>query len=161
MPKKSSERSKRIPKHSARYFRDVPIIPGRPLIEGSDRLQFPAFYRVEEKPVTFRESYGGRSRAEREAYVHRLLEMARKYEGRVIVMIPHSIYSSRETVLFHAGWTLFEADGEILTHQCVVFLAGEAVPIGRSDQGVICAALPESLSAWDGRTSEQSRQVAA
>ncbi len=139
---------------------DAPIIRGRPLIEGSDRLQFPAFYREERKPVTFRSADAYRSREEREDYVFAWIERVRREKRLVTIMIPHGIYSG-EGAIFHAGWTLSERDGEIRTRQCVVLLAGDAVPIGRADQGVVCVVRRDKLSAWDGRTEDQSRALAA
>lgn len=143
------------------YLFRVPVIPGRPLIEGSDRLLFPAYYRVEAKPVTFRSRDAFRSREEREDYFFAWFERTRKKRHLVTILIPHHVYASETHVIFHAGWTLVERDGEIRTHQCVVFLAGDAVPIGRADQGVICLVRRDDLSAWDGRTEEQSRARAA
>lgn len=143
------------------YLFKTLVIPGRPLIEGSDRLVFPAFYRVEECPVTFRDPGAFRTREEREDYVFGWLDRVRTRPGVIMILIPHHIYSSEEHVIFHTGWTLVEDEGEIRTHQCVVFLAGAAIPLGRSDQGVICLAPCDDLSAWDGRTQEQSRALAA
>jgi hypothetical protein len=161
MQRKSPETTRFEPKALAPYLRRGPIIPGRPLIPGRKELPFPAFLRIEEKPVTFREPCGQRPREEREEAILKLMESSRRNRKLVAVLIPHDIYSNPETAVFHAGWTLFQHEGEIRTRQCVVFLSGEAIPIGRSDQGVICLALRVSLSAWDGRTSEQSRASAA
>ncbi|GEM_PF-2423393 len=140
---------------------DTPLIIGRPLIEGSDRLLFPAFYREERRPVTFRSDDGYRSREEREEYACGWFDRVRKLPERVLILVPHHIYSDPKYAFFHTGWTLSERDGEIRTRQCVVFLAGQAVPIARADQGVLCLAAVEDLSAWDGRTSEQSLAQAA
>ena len=143
------------------YLRKGPIIKGKKLIPGKKDHPFPPFLRIEVKPVTFRREWGVRPREEREEAVARMLTMARKNRKLVAVLIPDSIYANPKTSLFHAGWTLTEDEGEIRTRQLVVFLSGEAFPIGRSDQGVICLALRASLSAWDGRTEDQSRAQAA
>jgi len=161
MQRKSFKIGQFEPKAHAPYLRKGPIIPGRPLIPGRKEPPFPAFLRIEEKSVTFRLDCGHRTREEREDAVLTMMEMARKNRKLVAVLVPDDIYHNPDTSIFHAGWTLVAHDGEIRTRQCVVFLSGEAVPIGRSDQGVICLALDVSLSAWDGRTSEQSRAQAA
>ena len=143
------------------YLFREPVIPGRPLIAGSDRLIFPAYYRVDVRPVTFRSEDAFRSREEREEYVFGWFARARKKPHLAMIVIPHDIYAGKDQGLFHAGWTLVERDGEIRTHQCVVLLAGNAVPVGRCDQGVICVAARDDLSAWDGRTEDQSLAQAA
>ena len=162
MPQNSPVGRESVPASIRPYFRKVPIVPGRSLIPGRKEPTFPAFCRVEAKPVTFRSEDAARSREEREGYV---IDWIARVRGRhpklVVLMIPYDIYLNPRTALFHAGWTLTEREGEIRTHQCVVFLSGEAVPVGRSDQGVICVARRSSLSAWDGRTEEQSRAQAA
>jgi hypothetical protein len=136
-------------------------VPGRPLIEGSERLTFPAFYREKVEPVTFRDDDAFRSREEREEYAFGWFERVRKTPHLALILIPHDIYADGRHAFFQAGWTLEETDGEIRTRQCVVFLAGDPVPIGRADQGVICVVRGDELSAWDGRTDEQSRLNAA
>lgn len=142
------------------YLFKAQVIPGRHLIEGSDRLIFPAYYRVESRPVTFRNPDALRTREEREDYAFDWIERIKKKPGMTLLLIPHGIYASATCVIFHTGWTIIEREGEIRTHQCVVFLAGDAVPVGRSDQGVLCFAACEDLSAWDGRTEGQSRAQA-
>jgi hypothetical protein len=131
------------------------------LLPGRRQFPFPAFFCVEEKPVTFRVGEAVRCREEREAYVFDWLARLRKARRLIGLLIPNEIYSNGRTAIFHAGWTLTERAGEIRTHQCVVFLSGEAVPLGRSDQGVIAIASRTSLSAWNGRTHEQSQATAA
>lgn len=161
MPKRFAIRKPFVSEDIVTYLKKGPIIPGRPLIPGRKEPPFPAFLRIEVKPVTFREPCGHRTREQREESVLTMMGMARKNREMVAVLIPNDVYDNPETSIFHAGWTLVEHDGEIRTRQCVVFLSGDAFPIGRSDQGVICLALNASLSAWDGRTSEQSLASAA
>lgn len=161
MPSEGPKRVRIVRKASGGRRHEPPPVEGRPLIEGSDRLTFPAFYREEVKPVTFRGEDALRSREEREEYVCAWFERVRKKEHLALVLIPHDIYSDGRHAFFKAGWTLEESDGEIRTRQCVVFLADDPVPIGRADQGVICVAWRDELSAWDGRTEEQSRLSAA
>jgi len=161
MPSKSPGSQSVVPQSTQPYLRKRRIIPGRPLLPGRKEPLFPAFCRLEEKPVTFRENDGYRTREEREECVINMMQMVRKHRKLVMVMIPYEIYLNPKTALFHAGWTLNESDGEIRTFQCVMFLRGEAVLVGLSDQGVICVALDASLSAWDGRTEEESRAKAA
>ena len=140
---------------------EPPVIEGRSLIEGDGRTEFPAYYREEIMAVTFRSADSLRSREEREEYACRWFERMRRKRSLVLVLIPHAIYASKEHVFFHTGWTLSERDGEIRTHQRVVMLAGDPVPIGRADQGVLCVARCDELSAWNGCTDEQSRAQAA
>ena len=138
-----------------------PIIRGRPLIPGRKEPPFPPFVRIEVKPVTFRNPCGHRTREQREEAVLDMMGKARKNRKLVTVLVPNDVYHNPETAVFHAGWTLVERDGEIRTRQCVVFLSGEAYPIGQSDQGVVCLALRVSLSAWNGLTEAQSSAQAA
>ena len=155
-PKRPFTARKTAPQESG----DPPLIRGRSLLDG-DRLTFPAFYREEVAPVTFRSPETYRSREEREEYVFAWFERLRKRKRMIMVLVPHDIYSGGKHVFFHAGYTLSERDGEIRTRQLVVFLAGDAVPIGRADQGVLCVADVDDLSAWDGCTDAQSFARAA
>lgn len=159
MPRKRTVIARTIPEAAKPYLRDTPIIPGKPLLPGRATPTFPAFYRVEERLVTFR-SCGG-SHDDRVAHYERAIRLANARGEVVMILIPHAIYANPKTVIFHAAWTLVAVDGDIRTHQCVVFLGGEAVPVGTSDQGVICAIARDSLSAWDGRTEDASRRQAA
>lgn len=143
------------------YLRDIPLIPGRPLIEGRSEPDFPDYVRLEEKPVTFREGRGISSREERENHCIDWIVRARRAGHRVILMIPHGLYADPQHAVFLCGWTLWEEDGEVRTRQCVVFFRDDVLPIGTSDQGVLCVADPERLSAWNGLTSETSRALAA
>lgn len=160
MPRNGPKRSFTARKIQPPDSGDPPIIRGRSLLDG-DRLTFPAFFREDVAPVTFRSEDAYRSREEREEYVFVWFERLRKKKRMLMVLIPHDVYANGKHAVFHAGYTLSERDGEIRTRQLVVFLAGDAVPIGRADQGVLCVADIEDLSAWDGRTDEQSRAQAA
>lgn len=143
------------------YLKRAPIIPARPLIPGRKGPTFPPYFRVEERPVTFREADGLRSREEREEYCIDWIARARKLRRLTVVLIPYDIYYSRKISIFLAGWTLLEHEGEVRTHQCVAFLRDDAVPVGRSDQGVLCVARRRALAAWNGREEDASRgQVA-
>ena len=165
-------------KRPAPNAHEPPIIEGRSLIDAAaessahecpalgrmpsdGRIEFPAFYREDIMAVTFRSADALRSREEREEYACLWFERMRRKRSLVLVLIPHHIYASKEHVFFHTGWTLSERDGEIRTRQRVVMLAGDAVPIGRADQGVLCVARCDELSAWSGQTQEQSRAQAA
>jgi len=159
MPRRPRTAPRSIPSTVEPYLRDTPIIRGKPLLPGRKEPTFPAYYLVDEKPVTF--TRFGDSQEEHAARLARMLQLANAGGKIVMIVIPHSVYSNPNTTLFHAGWTLVAIDGDIRTHQCVVFLGGEGVPVGSSDQGVICAIARRSLSAWDGRTEEQSRRLAA
>lgn len=162
MPASKSTELRPFPDRHHAYLREVPIIPGRALIPGRKKPSFPAFLLIEEKPVTFRRPDGCRPREEREGYVIGWIARVRNSHPKLVVLlIPHEIHASSEATIFQAGWTLIENQGEVRTHQCVVFLKGEAMPVGGSDQGVICIASRASLSAWDGRTDDQSLVSAA
>ena len=142
------------------FSREFTVIKGRPLIPGRSEPEFPAFYRIETKPVTFRLP-GARPRVEREEYVIGWFERVRHSRKLVLLMIPHGIAADPSLSVFLAGWTLTERDGEVRTRQMVVFLRDEVQPVGASDQGVICVARRDRLSAWDGKTMDQSRAQAA
>lgn len=142
------------------FSKDFTVIKGRPLIPGRSEPEFPAFYRIEVKPVTFRLP-NARSREDREDYVIEWFARVRHARNRVLLMIPHGIAADPSLSIFLAGWTLTEREGEVRTRQMVVFLRDEAQPIGTSDQGVICVARRDRLSAWDGKTMDQSRAQAA
>lgn len=114
-----------------------------------------------ERPVTFREPRPGSSREEREEHCLDWIARARHAKDRIILLVPSSIYADGRHGIFLCGWTLFAQDDEVRTHQCVVFLRDDALPIGACDQGVLCVADPRRLSAWDGRTEDQSRAQAA
>lgn len=162
MPNKKPNVSRTFFRETSPYLQEIPVIPGRKLLPDRQEPPFPAFLLVDEKPVTFRSKDAYRTRQEREDYVIEWIERVRNGHPKLVVlMIPNDVYDNPETPFFHAGWTLTEREGEIRTQQCVVFLSGEAVPVGRSDQGVICVASRQSLSAWNGRTHEQSRANAA
>ena len=161
MQSTSPKRTFSFERHHAPNAHEPPVIKGRSLIEGDGRIEFPAYYREEARAVTFRSEDALRSREEREEYVCLWFERLRRKRSLVLVLIPHHIYASEEHVFFHTGWTLSEHDGEIRTRQRVVMLAGDAVPIGRADQGVLCVVRCDELSAWSGQTEDQSRAQAA
>jgi hypothetical protein len=116
---------------------------------------------VEERPVTFRLEDEGQRRESREEFFLEWIRRANRDTRVALLLVPFHRYQDPKTAIFHAGWTLVEREGEILTHQCVVYLAGEAVQLGRADQGVVCVANQKSLSAWNGMTDEQTRLRAA
>lgn len=149
-------RTRRRTKARVGGHRGPTIVGGNPLIEGSERLIFPAFYRERIEPVTFREGDALRCREEREEYAFGWFERVRKKPHLALILIPHDIYADPRHAIFQAGWTLEERDGEIRTFQCVAFLAGAPVPVGRADQGVLCVARRDELTAWNGLTDAQT-----
>src|SRR5690348_345783 len=87
------------PKNPAPYLRRGPVIKGRSLIPGRRDPTFPAFLKLEEKPVTFREPCGMRTREEREEAVLRMMELSRSNRKLVAVMIPYDVYGNPDTQL--------------------------------------------------------------
>lgn len=141
------------------YLRTAPVIPGRALIPGRETPEFPCHYRVQETTVTFNTRDPYRSERERREHVIDCVRRVEEERESSLLLVPSGAVSSKS--IFGYGWTLIESDGRVLTHQCVVFLKDVTARVALSDQGVICVAAQENLSAWDGREENQSRACVA
>ncbi|HTK59793.1 MAG TPA: hypothetical protein VL283_01170 [Candidatus Baltobacteraceae bacterium] len=149
----------RLPAKSGRFV--APVIPGRSIIPGQEELTFPAFFRAQVEPVTFREV---RYEVPRETIeeIYLLFAVTTRAEGHsMLVLVPRHVVGRFEEAPFWYGYTVVEHDDELFSFQCVVFRSAEAVPKGGCDQGGLYEVPVEHLSAWDGQTQEQSRAGAA